>query len=49
MIPHIMPVSPIPMGMGLTGMMWGIILSTWLSAGLLYGRFLMLGRRVPAA
>ncbi len=39
----------IPMGMGLTGMMWGIILSTWLSAGLLYGRFLMLGRRVPAA
>jgi MATE family multidrug resistance protein len=39
----------VQMGLGLAGIMWGIIASTWLSAGLLYGRFLMLGRRVPAA
>lgn len=37
----------VPQGHGLTGMMWAIIASTWLSAGLLAGRFLMLGRRAP--
>ena len=35
----------LPRGHGLSGMMWSIIISTFLSAGLLLGRFWMLGRR----
>ena len=37
----------IPMGMGLSGIIWAIIIATYLSAGMLFIRFRMLGRRVP--
>jgi MATE family multidrug resistance protein len=36
----------IPRGMGLVGIVWAVILASFLSGGLLLGRFWLLSRRL---
>jgi len=38
----------VKLGLGLNGAVWAVIVASLLSAGLLIGRFWMLGRSAPA-
>ena len=37
-----------PMGMGVDGIVWGVIVASLISAALLTGRFVRVARRMPA-